>query len=86
MTEDDHSTPDCHSETCPELAEGRSVVLVYADGVEVPDELRGDGYLELLGVELDAVAGSRVIEIQGEGDIALMVLHHIHKVLTELAG
>ena len=58
--------------------------MLYADGVEVPDELRCDGDLELLGVELDAVAGLGIIEIEREGDIALVMLHNAHKVLTEL--
>ena len=62
----------------------QDLVVLYADGVEVPDELRGDGYLELLGVELDAVAGLGILEIEREGDIALVMLHNAHKVLTEL--
>ena len=46
--------------------------------MEFTDELRGDSHLELLGVELDAVAGLGVIEIKREGDIALVMLHNIH--------
>ena len=38
-------------------------VPVDADFTEVPDEIGGDGYLELLGIELNVIVGDGVVEV-----------------------
>ena len=38
-------------------------VPVNADFTEVPDEIGGDGYLELLGIELNVIMGDGVVEV-----------------------
>lgn len=61
-------------------------VFVHPNPVKVLKEVRGNGHLEFLGVELDAVAGYGVVEVERKGNVALVLLDHGHQVFAELLG
>ena len=59
------------------------IVLLQADAAERLKEICGDRHLELLGIELDPVAGLGVVEEEGEGNGALVLFQDGHEFFLE---